>query len=191
MSLNLEPQVNSGSAEVDHREVLIEVTDLMVLHRNLPELFAAVAERLGKRAGAEFTNFALHDPRKNVMRLHVLEGDDLAGRPIEGPIADSPGGIAWQTQRPLVVPDVNAETRFPSVVNLLRNKGIRSYCALPLTTAGKRLGALGLGGPRASAYSEESLLSLRKVTEMVALAVENALTREALQQETERLQVLL
>jgi formate hydrogenlyase transcriptional activator len=42
-----------------------------------------------------------------------------------------------------------------------------------------------------SAYSEESLRSLRKVTELVALAVENALTREALHQETERLQVLL
>src|SRR5207237_10713616 len=115
MSSNLEPRAKSGPAEVDHHEVLIEVADLMVLHRNLPELFAAVAERLGKRAGAELTNFALHDPRRNVMRLHILEGNDLAGRPIEGPIADWPGGIAWQTQQPLVVPDVNAETRFPSV----------------------------------------------------------------------------
>ncbi len=191
MSSNLEPQVNSGPAEVDHHEVLIEVTDLMVLHRNLPELFAAVAERLGKRAGAEFTNFALHDPRRNVMRLHVLEGNDLAGPPIEGPIADSPGGIAWQTQQPLVVPDLNAETRFPFVVNLLREKGIRSYCALPLTTADKRLGALGLGSFRANAYSEANLRLLERVTQLVALAVENALTREALQREKERLHVLL
>ena len=125
------------------------------------------------------------------MRLHVLEDNDLARPPIEIPVVDSPSGIAWQTQQLQVVPDVNAETRFPSVVNLLRNKGIRSYCALPLTTAGKRLEALGLGSPRVSAYSEESLRSLRKVTELVALAVENALTREPLQQETERLQVLL
>jgi len=125
------------------------------------------------------------------MRLHVLEGNDLARPPIEIPVVDSPSGIAWQTQQPQVVPDVNAETRFPSVLNLLRNKGIRSYCTLPLTTAGKRLGALGLGSPRVSAYREESLRSLRKVMELVALAVENALTREALQQETERLQVLL
>jgi formate hydrogenlyase transcriptional activator len=125
------------------------------------------------------------------MRLNVLEGDDLACTPIEIPVVDSPRGIAWQTQQPQVVPDANAETRFPSAVNLLRNKGIRSYCELPLTIAGKRLGALGLGSPRVSADSEESLRSLRKVTELVALAVENALTREALQQETERLQVLL
>ena len=173
MSSNFEPQVNSGPVEIDLHEVLIEVADLMVHHRNLPELFAAVAERLGKRAGAEFTNFALHDPTRNVMRLHVLEGNDLAGPPIEVPVPDSPGGIAWQTQQPLVVPDVNSETRFPSVVNLLREKGIRSYCALPLTTADIRLGALGLGSFRADAYREENLQLLGRVAQLVALAVEN------------------
>src|ERR1700692_1598389 len=189
MSSNSVPRPNSSS-EIDHHK-LLKMVYLTVHDRNLQELFFAMAGQLRDVAADEIINFSLHDPRRNVMRLHVLEGNDLARPPIEVPVADSPGGIAWQTQRPLVVTDVNAETRFPSVVNLLRNKGIRSYCALPLTTAGKRLGALGLGSPRVSAYSEESLRSLRKVTELVALAVENTLTREALQQETERLQVLL
>jgi formate hydrogenlyase transcriptional activator len=183
--------MNSDPAEIGHHEVLIEMADLIVHHRNLPELFAAVAERLGKKAAAEFTNFALHDPTRNVMRLHVLEGNDFAGPPIEVPVADSPGGIAWQTQQPLMVPNVNAETRFPSVVNLLREKGIRSYCALPLTTADKRLGALGLGSFRANAYRKENLQLLGRVAQLVALAVENALTREALQREKDRLRVLL
>src|SRR5580704_534615 len=189
MSPNSVPQPNSSFEMDDHK--LLKMVDLVVHHRNLPELFVAMAGQLSDVAEDEIINFSLHDPRRNVMRLHVLEGDDLARPPIEVPVADSPSGIAWQTQRPLVVPDVNAETRFPSVVNLLRNRGIRSYCALPLTTAGTRLGALGLGSPRVSAYSDESLGSLRQVMELVALAVENALTREALQQEKERMQALL
>jgi formate hydrogenlyase transcriptional activator len=189
MSSNSVPQPNSSSEIDDHK--LLKMVDLVVHHRNLPELFVAMAGQLSNVAEDEIINFSLHDPRRNVMRLHVPEGDDLARPPIEVPVADSPSGIDWQSQQPLVVPDVNAETRFPFVVNLLRNKGIRSYCALPLTTAGKRLGALGLGSPRVSDYSEESLRSLRKVTELVALAVENALTREALQQEKERMQALL
>src|SRR6202051_4959623 len=189
MSSNSVPRPNSSSEIDDHK--LLKMVDLVVHHRNLPELFVAMAGQLSDVAEDEIINFSLHDPSRNVMRLHVLEDNDLARPPIEIPVVDSPSGIAWQTQQLQVVPDVNAETRFPSVVNLLRNKGIRSYGALPLTTAGKRLGALGLGSPRVNAYSEESLRSLRKVTELVALAVENALTREALQQETERLQVLL
>jgi len=189
MSSNSVPQPSASSEIDDHK--LLKMVDLVVHHRNLPELFVAMAGQLSDVPEDEIINFSLYDPRRNVMRLHVLEGNDLARPPIEIPVVDSPSGIAWQTQQPQVVPDVNAETRFPSVLNLLRNKGIRSYCTLPLTTAGKRLGALGLGSPRVSAYREESLRSLRKVMELVALAVENALTREALQQETERLQVLL
>jgi len=37
MSSNLEPQVNSAPAEINHHEVLIEVADLMAHHRNSPE----------------------------------------------------------------------------------------------------------------------------------------------------------
>src|SRR6266478_4003119 len=193
MSSNLEskPPSNSGPAEIDHHKVLLELTDLMQPHRNLLELFAATAAQLRKVAAAEFTNFSLHDPARNAMRLHVLEGKDLARPPIEVPVMDSPGGLAWQTQQPLVVPDVNAETRFSAEMNFLKDKGIRSYCALPLTTAEKRLGALGLGSSRVGAYSEKNLLLLRPVAQLLALEVESALTREGLQQEKERLLVVL
>src|SRR5712692_11788060 len=102
MSSNVEsePPSNSGPAEIDNHKVLLEVADLMVHHRNLPELFAATAERLGKAAAAEFTAFSLHDPARNVMRLHVLEGKDFTRAPIEVPVMDSPGGLAWRTQQP-------------------------------------------------------------------------------------------
>jgi formate hydrogenlyase transcriptional activator len=188
---NSERQSTSGPAEVHHYKVLLEVADLTVRHRYLPGLFAAMAERLSKVALSELTNLSLHDPVRNVMRLHIRLGKNLAHAPTEIPVMDSPGGVAWQTQEPVVVPDVNAETRFPSLVNLLKEKGIRSYCALPLTTAQKRLGALGLGSSRVSTYSETNLRLLRRVAQLLALAVENAITREALQQEKERLRVLL
>jgi len=191
MSSNLKPRSNFGAAEIDHRKALLEVADLMVQQRSLPEFLAALAERLGTVAASEFFNLYLHDPARNVMRLHIPESKDLASAPIEVPVMDSPGGFAWQTQKPLVVSKVTAETRFPSLMNLLKDKGIRSYCALPLTTPEKRVGALGLGSSRASAYSEKNLRLLRRVAQLVAYAVEKVLTREALEQEKKRLQVLL
>ena len=172
-------------------EALLEMADLMVLHRSLPELFAEMAERLRKVTAAEFANFSLHDATKNVMRLYIWEGQELAPSPLEVPVAESPAGWAWQNQQPLLVRDVESDPRFPPVLALLREKGLRSYCWLPLTTAQKRLGALGVGSSRVNAYSEKDLRLLPRVAELVALAVENALTREALQQEKERLQMLL
>jgi hypothetical protein len=124
MSSNSVPQPNFSSDIDDHK--LLKLVDLIVHQRNFPELFAAIAAQLRGFAEGEITNFCLYSPSRNVMRMHVLERNNLARLPIEVPVADSPSRIAWQTQRPLGVPDVNAEPRFPSVVNRLRNKGIRT-----------------------------------------------------------------
>src|SRR6202040_2410659 len=91
----------------------------------------------------------------------------------------------------LVLSDLRADIRFLPDLSVLKEKGIRSYCTLPLTTAQKRLGALGLGSSQVDAYREKDLRLLPRVAELVAVAVENALTREALQQEKDRLQMLL
>jgi formate hydrogenlyase transcriptional activator len=73
----------------------------------------------------------------------------------------------------------------------LKERGIRSYCALPLTTTQRRLGALSLGSSQEGIYSEKDLRLLQRVAELVALAVENALMYGALQLERQRLQMLL
>ena len=125
------------------------------------------------------------------MKLHIWEGRELAPVPAEAAVADSPAGWVWQHQEPLVLSDLRSDIRFLPDLNLLKEKGIRSYCTLPLTTAQKRLGALGLGSTQVDAYREKDLRLLPRVAELVAVAVENALTREALQQEKDRLQMLL
>jgi formate hydrogenlyase transcriptional activator len=62
---------------------------------------------------------------------------------------------------------------------------------LPLTTARRRLGALGVGSSRSNAYTEKDIRLLQWVATLVAVIVENALTREALAREKERLHLLL
>ena len=91
----------------------------------------------------------------------------------------------------MVWPDLHQETRFQRAVRLLTEKGVRSYCTLPLTTAQKRFGALGLGSSRPNAYGEDDVGLLRRVAELVALGLENAMTRAAFLEEKERLEMLL
>jgi formate hydrogenlyase transcriptional activator len=178
-------------ADLRRYEALLEMADLVVHHHSLPELFVAMAERLRQIAAADAANFSLYDPKRNVMRLHLWEGSEIAPVPLEVPVEESPAGWAWQNQQPLVVPDLASDPRFPPVMNTLREKGLRSYCWLPLTTAQNRLGTLGLGSSRANAYTERDMRLLPRVAKLVAVAVENALTREALAREKERLRMLL
>jgi formate hydrogenlyase transcriptional activator len=177
--------------DVRRYEALLHMADLVVHHRSLPELLPELAERLHKVASFEVASFSLYDPDKNVMRMHFWEGTDRLSDLTELPVKESACGVAWEKQQPMVWPDLQEETRFQQAMDLLKKKGVRSYCTLPLTTAQKRFGALGLGSSRLNAYGEEDVQLLRRVAELVALALENAMTRAAFLEEKERLEMLL
>ena len=94
-------------------------------------------------------------------------------------------------QKPLIIPVLESETRFPRVTALLESEGIRSLCALPLRTAHRWLGCFGVGSQQPDAYSQEEIEFLSLVADEVALAIDDAYHFEALQQEKDRLQMLL
>ena len=52
---------------------------------------------------------------------------------------------------------------------------MRSYCAVPLTTALRRLGALGFGSAEPNAYTASDLEFMQHVAKQVAVAVDNVL----------------
>ncbi|MGH8515229.1 MAG: GAF domain-containing protein, partial [Gammaproteobacteria bacterium] len=161
---------------------LLEVSESIAAHRDLPDLFHEIAQSLHRVVRFAYMRLILYDAERNVMRVHLLEAakpsaDALACEDL--PVEDSPGGWVWQTQRPLVVSNLENETRFPRVTALLRQQGMRSFCAVPLTSAQRRLGALGFGSRDESAYDETDLDFLHHVAAQVAVAVDNALNYQS------------
>ena len=171
-------------------EALLQMADLVVHRHGLPDLLPELAQRLHKVASFEVANFSLYDSEKKVMRMHFWEGNEPLSELAELPLEQAACGVALETQEPVVWPDLQTETRFQRSVSLLIEKGIRSYCTLPLT-AQRRLGALGLGSSQVNAFSENDVRLLRRVADLVALAMENAMAHAAFQQEKERLEALL
>ncbi len=180
-----------SDGDVDRYEALLQMADLVVHHRSLPELLPELAQHLRKVASFEVASFSLYDPDKKVMHMHFWDGDEVHAYLAELPVEESVCGFAWEKQEAMVCPDLHQETRFHRAVSLLIEKGVRSYCTLPLTTAQKRFGALGLGSSHPNAYGEDDVQLLRRVAELVALALENAMTRAAVLEEKERLEMLL
>ena len=181
-------------------QTLLEVSEAIAPHRELKELFQDLSKRLRGVVQSECIGLVLHDPARDMMRLHFLESDHPNGctRGIEMPVDDAPGGWVWKTQRPLLIPDLTLESRFPKVTPLLRDQAIRSFCMVPLTTSRRRLGAMGFGSMREGTYGDADLAFLQQVAKQVAVAVENALNYEtaqsyqqALTRERDRLRLLL
>lgn len=180
-----------SDADLQRYEALLGMADLVVHHHTLPQLFVALAEHLRLVASADAANFSLYDPIKNVMHHHFWEGTELVPVAAQSPLEETPSGWAWKNQQPLIMPDLAADRRFPPAMAFLRNKGLRSYCWLPLSTARKRLGTLGIGSSQPNAYSEKDMRLLPRAAKLVAVAVESSMTREALVREKERLHLLL
>jgi len=172
-------------------EALLVMADALVRHRTLPELFRGLADTLRSFLSFDVASLALHDPQKNVMRLQMWDGKEPTSVPTEVPLETSPGGWVWQTQQPLVISPLEPDDRFQTFLPILEERGIRSYCDLPLTTAQRRLGALGLGSSSEDAYGEQDLPFLQRVAELAALAVENVLGTYAFQHEKKRLEALV
>lgn len=179
---------------------LLEVAEAIAAHRDLGDLFHDLAQRLPRIVPFDYINLVLHDPTRNVMRLHLLSvpepGRIRAG--LELPVDDSPGGLVWQTQQPLVVEDVAQEGRFRTLTPLLLEEGVNSFCAVPLTTAFRRLGAMGFGSRRQRTYEDAEVRFMQQVAKQVAVAVDNVLHDESalaaqrqLEQERDRVRLLL
>jgi formate hydrogenlyase transcriptional activator len=198
------PPESAPAAPLEHSrrqlEALLEVSEAIAQQRDLPLLFHELAERLHSVVDFDFLTLVLHDPERNVMRLHVLEtrlhSEKAAGT--ETPVEGHPSGWVWQTQQPFVVADIDEETRYPEFLKRLRDVGVRSMAVVPLTTAQRRLGAMGFGRLVAQAITETELQFMQRVASQVAVAVDNALNFEASQayqhqlaRERDRLRVLL
>ncbi|HEY6390318.1 MAG TPA: sigma 54-interacting transcriptional regulator [Bryobacteraceae bacterium] len=179
---------------------LLDVSKTILQHQDLAGLFHDLAAKLRSVLHFDYLNLILHDPQRNIMRLHILEfgpGEPLEAPQIELPPEESPSGWVFLHQEPLVIPDVRRDTRWPQIMDLLIRNKVLTSCWLPLTTAQHRLGALGFGF-RSAFPIETQLDFMQQVAAQVAVAVDNTLNfekaekyRQQMARERDRLEILL
>jgi formate hydrogenlyase transcriptional activator len=185
--------------EASQQQVLLEVSESIAMHRDLPELFHDLKGRLPRLVNFDTLWLVLHEPARDAMRLHIVETPTNAFVDvIERAVRESPSGWVWEHQQALIAASLEEEGRFPGAMDLLRGFGVRSFCILPLTTAHRRLGAVGFGSQTPGAYSEAGVEFLQQVARQIAVAVDNALGHQAaqalqrqLEHERDRLRLLL
>ena len=194
------PRKGTPEALSARLEALLEISDAIASHQSLPVLFPILAAKLAKLMSFAGLGLSLYDPERKVEKLYVLESPMVTDIPIgqEFPVEQTPTCLLLETGRPFYVPDVESETRFPVVMPLLRANGMRSYCALPLFTERRRLGALVFCAAETDAYGQEEIDFMASVARQVAVSVENTLNYEeaaslqhSLASERDRLRLLL
>jgi formate hydrogenlyase transcriptional activator len=179
-----------AQALVQKYRTLLAISEAIISHRDLPALLHDLAEQLHQVVRFDEVFVDLYDPNDHTMRLHVLETSAPPSYPPvrRFPVEGIPTGWVWKTQQPLIVPNHQEDTRWPQFVKqVLGQQGILCSCILPLTTMRHRLGTLGLGCKQVSAYDAADLEFLQQVANLVAVAVENALAFDQIEQLKDRL----
>ena len=174
-------------------QALLEVAEAIAAHRDVHELFRDLARLLPRVVQVNFVALSLHDPTGNRMRLQTIQANvpaDLVGGH-EEPLEETPAGTVWQSQQPILVPDLGEELRWPKVIERMQQDGVNSFCVVPLTTAVRQLGAMGFASLRKHAYGEGDIEFLREVGKQVAVAVDNVLHHQDLLHDRDRLRLLL
>jgi formate hydrogenlyase transcriptional activator len=185
-------------------------------HPKNGQSFLRFTEQLNQHHDAEQFLLALPSLLHNLISANTfmvldLDGTSLASRafvhsrsgqtlPLPDLLSGKPSACFWvqENQRPLVIPSIATESRFPDTGEWFRSSGDRSLCVLPLRTAVRRLGVLCAGRSSEDAFSEDEIALLTLAADYAALAMDDRLNfaasekaRLELESEQKKLKLIL
>ena len=197
VGLSCSPDTSGGSgtrpnpAGRNPYEIFLEMADLIARDNSSLDLFKDLAPRLQELTSCDFVNFSLHDPTQNRMLSHFWKASKEAGDLDAFPVGECVSGWVWQHQQAMTISDLEHDARFPACLSAFRKHDVRSYASLPMSTAQRRYGALGMGKSEKEAVDIQHSQLLSRVAQLVALALENQDIRAALHEQQERTKSLV
>jgi formate hydrogenlyase transcriptional activator len=164
--------------ERDRLQVLLEINNVLVTTRELPELFRGIVATIERVIQLDYTSLALLDPSTGLLKIFALDfpgHQQLIKQEVVIPRDASPAGHAIATGKPLLARGAELD-RYPSeIVRTLRAEGLQTICCIPLINHRHTFGTLNLSSRRIDAFTPPDVELLQQVGSQIAIAVENAL----------------
>jgi formate hydrogenlyase transcriptional activator len=189
-------------------QVILDVAKAISAHLDVSDVLEALITRL--KPMVEFDAVGVVVLEGEFARLHSLHiqgvsrkagesvqsiltrsASDLNIAPpatVKKPISQHFMSAVMQSGRPYVCTDVETQRRFAADEDLLKY-GIRSYIGLPLMKHGAFIGIVEFLSDKARNYSADEVQLLQDVSEMVSIAVSNALAYEEISTLKQQLQL--
>jgi len=160
--------------------------------QGVPALLQELSKLLRGVFEFDFISYSLLDSSCDVMYQYVLdqEGLGLPEHPPKLATGSSAAGWVWSKQSSLELHDLAVEKRFISTLQPYRSRGIRSLVLVPLTSQHQRLGTIGFGKIQPQHFDDQTVRFLEQIAGLVALAINNLLTQQAVAGEEEQLRAL-
>jgi formate hydrogenlyase transcriptional activator len=179
-------------------EALFRIFEALSNCREPEELSRVLADQLIEVIGFHHLDVVIFKDDSKEIEWHVWGKGPIAFPDL--PVEETSMWHVYHTQEPLHIADYNGDRRFPRLRQLLAEAGVElgSLVRVPLTTAHRRLGALGIASQQRNAYTRDDVKFFGLLARGVALAVDDGLNlkksqsaRSELEQQNARLKLLL
>jgi formate hydrogenlyase transcriptional activator len=195
-------EMESRSAADGRYRTLLEVSGAIASQPNLKAVLQSLRRLLSRVVAFDSIGLLLLSDNGNSVQLIALDrGPEAYEVEIgtEVPHAGTAVGRAIDEQKPIYVPDQQTEiSRIPQLAKKVRLGTPHSAYIFPVSTSGKKLGALAFGIAQGDQFSPDDVELMTSVSSHVAVALESAIATDAaeryqrqLAQERDRLQLLL
>jgi formate hydrogenlyase transcriptional activator len=170
-------------------ETLVRVSQAIGAHGDPKELFGLLVTELHRVVQFDFIGVSLRDKDTGTFQNYFI---DMASRSELVPqetLTPEETLTQWvyERQEPLLRSTNEMEPCYGRLQAMLKRLSIRSICALPLTTAHRKLGAITFGSKQVDTFSPSEVRFVSQVAGYVALAFDDALNFAALRRASEEL----
>ena len=171
-------------------EALIRISNSIRARKDPGDLFEVLVNELGQVV--PFDAVAQFDELDNKVRWHFGPACPRQDRcPWEEETGETLPRHVYRTQETVVLGSLESEKRFAVFTRTMRENGLQSLCAFPLTTAHRKLGSLIVASTQPNAYSPDEVRFCSLVADQIALATDDAINFQASARAQQRLQLLL
>jgi formate hydrogenlyase transcriptional activator len=174
-------------------EALFELAQSISGHHDLDSLCSAVFRCLKKVIKLDGVGLLLYDEASGYLRMHAFSTNEpLQDEPPHAIPAteENPVGWVWVHQKPVVIPQIDRETRWPLLLHEARSRNFGALLFVPMSVGARCIGVLAFASLSAKEISQdESDFALRVASEL-AVTVDAFLTQEKYLRERDRLQLL-
>jgi formate hydrogenlyase transcriptional activator len=181
-------------------ETLVRVSRAVGAHGDLKELFGVLVNELHGVVQFDVVGVSLCDQASNTFQNYFIDMTSPSGPVHEEQLAPEETLTlrVYERQEPVLRSGDEMEQCHGRLKAILQGFQVRSICALPLTTAHRKLGAIIFGSKQLGTYSPNEVGFVFQVVDYIALAFDDAMnfaallrTSEELRSKNERLRLLL
>jgi formate hydrogenlyase transcriptional activator len=189
-TVNNDLEILAAPALAMRYETLVRVSRAVGAHRDLKELFGILMDELHGVVQFDLAGVSLRDEDSGTFQNYFIDMTSRSELVPEEELTPEESLTLWvyERQESLLKSTDEMEPRYGRLQAILKRLHIRSICALPLTTAHRKLGAITFCSKQADAYSPNDIRFVSQVADYIALAFDDALNVAALRRASEELQ---